>query len=98
MVKYNRRHVYLVAIFLFLKYNWCFKNKDVRSLITCLKTLAFIKTSFLWKEFEGIMPLEITVDTKRKRGNETLYLEKDGCFKKRLKKYLNFQNRSPFLI
>jgi hypothetical protein len=33
---------------------------------------------FFEKEFEGIMPLEITVDTKRKKGNETLYLEKDG--------------------
>jgi hypothetical protein len=31
------------------------------------KTLAFIKT-FFEKEFEGIMPLEITVDTKRKKG------------------------------
>jgi hypothetical protein len=33
---------------------------------------------FFEKEFEGIMPLEITVDTKRKKGYETLYLEKDG--------------------
>jgi hypothetical protein len=33
---------------------------------------------FFEKEFEGIMPLEITVDTKEKKGNETLYLEKDG--------------------
>jgi ribosomal protein L13E len=44
------------------------------------------------------MPLEITVDTKRKKGNETLYLEKMDELQKRLKKYLNFQNRSPFLI
>jgi hypothetical protein len=42
------------------------------------KNTGFIKTFFSLKEFEGIMPLEITVDTKKKRGNETLYLEKDG--------------------
>jgi hypothetical protein len=44
------------------------------------------------------MPLEITVDTKRKKGYETLYLEKDGWTSKTIEKYLNFQNRSPFLI
>jgi hypothetical protein len=45
---------------------------------TCLKTLVFYQDIlFFEKEFDGIMP-EITVDTKRKKGNETLYLEKDG--------------------
>jgi hypothetical protein len=33
---------------------------------------------FFEKEFEGIMPLEIQSIPKKKRGNETLYLEKDG--------------------
>jgi hypothetical protein len=32
------------------------------------------------------MPLEITVDTKRKKGNETLYLEKDGWTSKTIEK------------
>jgi hypothetical protein len=62
------------------------------------KNTGFIKTFFFWKEFEGIMPLEITVDTKRKKVMKLSTLRKMDELQKRLKKYLNFQNRSPFLI
>jgi hypothetical protein len=70
-VKYNRRHVYLVAIFLFLVSTiGAFKIKTSGSLIEDMpKNTGFFKDIlFFEKEFEGIMPLEITVDTKRKKG------------------------------
>ena len=36
---------------------------------TCQKTLGFFKDIlFFEKEFDGVMPLEITIDTKRKKG------------------------------
>jgi len=71
MVKYNRRHVYLVAIFLFLISSiGAFKIKTSGSLIEDMpKNTGFFKDIlFFEEEFEGIMPLEITVDTKRKKG------------------------------
>jgi predicted RND superfamily exporter protein len=70
-VKYNRRHVYLVAIFLFLVSTiGAFKIKTSGSLIEDMpKNTGFYKDIlFFEKEFEGIMPLEITIDTKRKKG------------------------------
>jgi predicted RND superfamily exporter protein len=70
-VKYNRRHVYLVAIFLFLVSTiGAFKIKTSGSLIEDMpkNTGFFNDILFFEKEFEGIMPLEITVDTKRKKG------------------------------
>ena len=33
---------------------------------------------FFESEFGGIMPLEILIDTKRKRSNETFYFETNG--------------------
>lgn len=71
MVKYNRRHVYLVAIFLFLISSiGALKIKTSGSLIEDMpKNTGFFKDIlFFEEEFEGIMPLEITVDTKRKKG------------------------------
>jgi predicted RND superfamily exporter protein len=71
MVKYNRRHVYLVAIFLFLISTiGAFKIKTSGSLIEDMpKNTGFYQDIlFFEKEFEGIMPLEITVDTERKKG------------------------------
>ena len=70
-VKYNRRYVYLVAIFLFLVSSiGAFKIKTSGSLIEDMpKNTGFYKDIlFFEKEFEGIMPLEITIDTKRKKG------------------------------
>ncbi|WP_367755660.1 RND family transporter [Flavobacterium sp. WC2430] len=70
-VKYNRRYVYLVAIFLFLISSiGAFKIKTSGSLIEDMpKNTGFYKDIlFFEKEFEGIMPLEITIDTKRKKG------------------------------
>lgn len=70
-VKYNRRYVYTVAIFLFLvSIIGAFKIKTSGSLIEDMpKNTSFYKDIlFFEKEFEGIMPLEITVDTKRKKG------------------------------
>lgn len=70
-VKYNRRYVYVVAIFLFLVSTiGAFKIKTSGSLIEDMpqKTGFYKDILFFEKEFEGIMPLEITVDTKRKKG------------------------------
>jgi predicted RND superfamily exporter protein len=75
MAKYNRRHVYLVAIFLFLISSiGALKIKTSGSLIEDMpKNTGFFKDIlFFEEEFEGIMPLEITVDTKRKKGVMTL--------------------------
>jgi predicted RND superfamily exporter protein len=71
MVKYNRRHVYLVAIFLFLISTiGALKIKTSGSLIEDMpKNTGFYQDIlFFEKEFDGIMPLEITIDTKRKKG------------------------------
>jgi predicted RND superfamily exporter protein len=71
MVKYNRRYVYAVAIFLFLISSiGAFKIKTSGSLIEDMpkNTGFFQDILFFEKEFEGIMPLEITIDTKRKKG------------------------------
>ena len=70
-VKHNRRYVYIVAIFLFLvSIMGAFKIKTSGSLIEDMpKNTSFYKDIvFFENEFEGIMPLEITVDTKRKKG------------------------------
>ena len=70
-VKYNRRYVYVVAIFLFLISTiGAFKIKTSGSLIEDMpKNTGFYNDIlFFEKEFEGIMPLEITIDTKRKKG------------------------------
>ena len=70
-VKYNRRYVYVVAIFLFLvSIMGALKIKTSGSLIEDMpKNTGFYKDIvFFENEFEGIMPLEITVDTKRKKG------------------------------
>ncbi|EIA09264.1 putative integral membrane protein [Flavobacterium frigoris PS1] len=70
-VKYNRRYVYVVAIFLFLISSiGAFKIKTSGSLIEDMpkNTGFFQDILFFEKEFEGIMPLEITIDTKRKKG------------------------------
>lgn len=71
MVKYNRRHVYLVAIFLFLISTiGALKIKTSGSLIEDMpKNTGFYQDIlFFEKEFDGVMPLEITVDTERKKG------------------------------
>ena len=70
-VKNNRRYVYIVAIFLFLvSIMGALKIKTSGSLIEDMpKNTSFYKDIvFFENEFEGIMPLEITVDTKRKKG------------------------------
>ncbi|MBG6060866.1 putative RND superfamily exporter protein [Flavobacterium sp. CG_9.1] len=70
-VKYNRRYVYLIALILFsVSLLGAFKIKTSGSLIEDMpKNTGFYKDIvFFEKEFEGIMPLEITVDTKRKKG------------------------------
>ncbi|MEO8252778.1 MAG: efflux RND transporter permease subunit [Flavobacterium sp.] len=70
-VKYNRRYVYFVAIFLFLVSTiGALKIKTSGSLIEDMpkNTGFFQDIVFFEKEFNGVMPLEITVDTKRKKG------------------------------
>ena len=70
-VKNNRRYVYIVAIFLFLvSIMGALKIKTSGSLIEDMpKNTSFYKDIvFFENEFEGIMPLEITVDTRRKKG------------------------------
>jgi predicted RND superfamily exporter protein len=71
MVKYNRRHVYLVAIFLFLISTiGALKIKTSGSLIEDMpKNTGFYQDILFFEKNLKEMPLEITVDTKEKRGN-----------------------------
>lgn len=71
MVRQNKRHVYPAAIFLFIiSLYGALQIKTSGSLIEDMpkKTGFFNDILFFEKEFDGVMPLEITVDTKRKRG------------------------------
>jgi predicted RND superfamily exporter protein len=70
-VKYNRRYVYVVAVFLFLvSIIGAFKIKTSGNLIEDMpKNTGFYKDIlFFENEFNGVMPLEIMVDTQRKKG------------------------------
>ena len=71
MVKYNRRYVYVIAIILFIiSVFGAFNIKTSGSLTEDMpKNEAFFKDIiFFEKEFDGVMPLEITINTKRKNG------------------------------
>ena len=71
MVKYNRRYVYAIAISLFIiSVFGAFNIKTSGSLTEDMpKNEAFFKDIiFFEKEFDGVMPLEITINTKRKNG------------------------------
>ena len=71
MVKYNRRYVYAIAIILFIiSVFGAFNIKTSGSLTEDMpKNEAFFKDIiFFEKEFDGVMPLEITINTKRKNG------------------------------
>jgi predicted RND superfamily exporter protein len=70
-VKHNRRYVYVVAVFLFLVSTiGAFKIKTSGNLIEDMpKNTGFYKDIlFFENEFNGVMPLEIMVDTQRKKG------------------------------
>ena len=71
MVRQNKRHVYPVAFLLFIvSIIGAFQIKTSGSLIEDMpKNTGFFKDIlFFEKEFDGVMPLEITIDTKRKKG------------------------------
>ncbi|MCG9792185.1 efflux RND transporter permease subunit [Flavobacterium algicola] len=71
MVKYNRRYVYAVAIVLFIVSSFgAVKIQTSGSMIEDMPhdTDFFKDIVFFEKEFNGVMPLEIMVDTKRKKG------------------------------
>jgi hypothetical protein len=70
-VRYHRTKVYIVAVSLFLlSIIGALKIKTSGSLTEDMpKKAAFFKDiQFFEEEFNGVMPLEITVDTKRKKG------------------------------
>lgn len=70
-VKYNRRYVYMVALFLFIISSiGALKIQTSGSLIEDMpkKTGFYQDILFFEKEFNGVMPLEITIDTQRKKG------------------------------
>lgn len=70
-VKYKRTYVYVVAILLFcVSIFGALQIKTSGSLIEDMpkKTGFFKDILFFEKEFDGVMPLEITIDTKRKQG------------------------------
>ena len=70
-VKYNRRYVYAVfTILFFIGIIGALKIKTSGSLIEDMpkKTGFFDDILFFEKEFNGVMPLEITIDTKQKKG------------------------------
>jgi predicted RND superfamily exporter protein len=81
MVKYNRRHVYLVAIFLFLISTiGALKIKTSGSLIEDMpKNTGFYQDIlFFEKNLKELCRWKLQSIPKEKRGNETTYLEKDG--------------------
>lgn len=70
-IRYNRTKIYIVAICLFvISFIGALKIKTSGSLTEDMpKKAAFFKDiQFFEKEFNGVMPLEITIDTKRKKG------------------------------
>ncbi|MET0760548.1 MAG: MMPL family transporter [Flavobacterium sp.] len=70
-VKYNRFSIYVVAVMLLIiSIIGIYKMRISGSLIEDMpKKAAFFKDIvFFEKEFDGVMPLEIMIDTKRKRG------------------------------
>ncbi|MDR7209724.1 efflux RND transporter permease subunit [Flavobacterium piscis] len=70
-VRYNRRYVYAVSLIIFLISTFgAFQIKTSGSLIEDMpqKTDFFRDIKFFEKEFNGVMPLEITIDTERKKG------------------------------
>ena len=70
-VKYNRRYVYAVAIVLFVISTFgALRIQTSGSLIEDMpqNTSFFKDILFFEQEFNGVMPLEITIDTKRKKG------------------------------
>lgn len=70
-IRYNRNKIYLVAILLFvISFIGALKIKTSGSLTEDMpkKTDFFRDIQFFEKEFNGVMPLEITIDTKRKKG------------------------------
>jgi hypothetical protein len=71
MVKYNRSKVYIVAISLFIiSFFGALKIKTSGSLTEDMPkdTGFFQDIVFFEKEFDGVMPLEITIETNRKKG------------------------------
>ncbi|MDI1316329.1 efflux RND transporter permease subunit [Flavobacterium sp.] len=71
MVKHNRTKVYVVAVALFvISFFGALKIKTSGSLTEDMpkNTGFFQDIVFFEKEFGGVMPLEITIDTKRKKG------------------------------
>lgn len=70
-VKYNRNSVYAVAILLFIISSFgALKIQTSGSLIEDMpkKTEFFKDILFFENEFNGVMPLEITIDTQREKG------------------------------
>ncbi|MGV9003288.1 efflux RND transporter permease subunit [Flavobacterium sp.] len=70
-IRYNRSKIYLVAIALFvISIIGALQIKTSGSLTEDMpkKTDFFRDIQFFEKEFNGVMPLEITIDTKRKKG------------------------------
>ncbi len=71
IIKYHRSKVYIVAISLFvISFFGALTIKTSGSLTEDMpKNTGFYKDIvFFEKEFDGVMPLEITIDTKRKKG------------------------------
>ena len=71
MVRYKRRYVYGVALLIFIVSTFgAFQIKTSGSLIEDMpqNTEFYRDIKFFEKEFNGVMPLEITIDTKRKKG------------------------------
>ena len=70
-VRYNRSKIYIIAILLFVvSFIGALQIKTSGSLTEDMpkKTDFFKDIQFFEKEFNGVMPLEITIDTKRKKG------------------------------
>jgi predicted RND superfamily exporter protein len=66
---------------------------------TCQKYWLLSRHLFFEKEFDGIMPLEITIDTKKKKGVMKLStLRKMDELQETIEEIPELSNQSPFLI
>lgn len=70
-VRYNRRYVYTIAIILFIIS--CFGAMTIKTSGSLIEDMPqntgfFKDIVFFENEFNGVMPLEITIDTQRKKG------------------------------
>jgi hypothetical protein len=83
--------VYGCCVFVLVSTIGAFKIKTGNLIEDMPRILAFIKIFFFENEFNGVMPLEIMVDTQRKKSNEIIHLEKMDEFQTTIEEIRKFK-------